>query len=62
MHMEAAKKKQLEDQIKKDQYFIQKMRSMGEKFCNYPLITDAINDAEERIKANTAELEKPEEA
>ncbi|KAA9325403.1 hypothetical protein [Adhaeribacter soli] len=60
--MEASQKKKLEDQIKKDEYFIQKMHSMGEKFCSYPLIIDAIRDAEERIKSNKAELETPSEA
>ncbi|MBK0404458.1 hypothetical protein I5M27_15775 [Adhaeribacter sp. BT258] len=50
----------MEEQIKTDQYFIEKMLSKGEKFCSYPLIIDAMRDAEDRIKANKAALETQE--
>ena len=56
-NMDATKRKQLEDKIKADQYFIEKMLSKGEKFCSYPLIIDAMRDAEDRIRINKAELE-----
>ncbi|MFC5270561.1 hypothetical protein [Adhaeribacter terreus] len=60
--MDAKQRKQLEEQIKTDQYFIEKMRSKGEKFYNYPLILDAMRDAEERIKENQEILEGKKEA
>jgi hypothetical protein len=55
--MDASERKKLEEQIKTDQYFIEKMLSKGEKFYSYPLIMDAMRDAENRIKENQAALE-----
>ena len=60
--MDATKRKQLEEQIKTDQYFIEKMLSKGEKFCSYPLIIDAMRDAEDRIRNNRPELEAADKA
>jgi hypothetical protein len=44
-------------QIMKDEHFLDKMRQMGEKWCHYPLIADAIRDAQERLEANIRKLE-----
>jgi hypothetical protein len=56
--MAASGKKEIEDQIRKDQHFIEKMKSMGEKWCSYTLIIDAMKLSEDRIATNQAELEK----
>jgi hypothetical protein len=55
--MADAQNKELEEQIKKDEYFIEKMRQMGVKWCDYPLIADSIRYAEERLEANKMKLQ-----